>query len=416
MKTNSAYDKIRDIIISRLEAAKKAAEDGDGENFHWIKPWSGSGLPLNVSYATEEAYQGINQVLLYLSAHGTDEWLTFPAIKKFHEKDSRVKLRKGAKGQNIIYFDSYIKKDKDGQPVEVDEDGNPIPRYFAKTYFVFSVEDVEGLDRHTCKTRYYEHDESTDINRLESILAYYYKAAGIELEVVDGGNRAFFSPSKNVIRVPDKSNFKTVASYAHTLAHETIHSTGKALGRDMSGAFGGKSYSAEELVADIGADFITNRLHIIEDSVDDEELANSIAYIDSWLSELRSTDTKINICKAAADAQKAADYIYDTAIQQMKEEMQVSREAVLQLESGVCIYIEDIGNGSFAYYFCEADGTIIASGIYEPTDETANLYDAITALLKENEMDAEEAWLLPVQSFKERMEQLIEGRNDDYER
>ncbi len=33
----STYDKIRDIIISRLEEAKKAAEDGSADDtFHWI--------------------------------------------------------------------------------------------------------------------------------------------------------------------------------------------------------------------------------------------------------------------------------------------------------------------------------------------------------------------------------------------
>ena len=400
-KKISAYDKIRDIIINRLEQAKKDAEDGGGEEFHWIKSWSGTGLVFNQSYATREIYKGINQVLLSCAVHGADEWLTFPAIKKYQENDSKVKLRKGAKGQNVIYYDHYIKKDKDGNPVDVDDDGNPIPRYFVKTYYVFSVEDVEGLERHADKVKRYEHSASVDINRLESILSYYFKAAGIELEAVDGGNRAFYSLTDNIIRIPDKSNFKSVVSYAHTMTHEAIHSTGRKLGRDIANSFGSKAYSAEELVADIGADFLTNRLHIIADSPEDEELENSIAYINGWLDALKLEDTKLNICKAAADAQKAADYIYDTAIQMMKDEMIASTEAVMQFESGVYLRISKVGNDLYEYSFYEADGTYIDSGTIDEAADIQNVYDAANEAIKDYELSIEDGWLLPTDAFNE---------------
>lgn len=403
MKNNSskekqtAYEKIRDIIISRLEKAKKAAEDGEGEAFHWVRPWSGSGLALNVSYNTEEAYQGINQVLLSLATNGADEWLTFNAIKKFHEKDESVKLRKGAKGQSIVYFDKYIPKDKDGEPLERDDEGNPIPRFFAKTYYVFSVEDVEGLARRTDKVKHYIHDEALEINRLESILAYYYKSVGLELEIVDGGNKAYFSPKENLIRVPDKSNFKNVASYAHTIAHETIHSSGEALGRNIRNSFGSKAYSAEELVADIGADFLINRLHIMSDEADDKELHNSIAYISGWLKALRSDDDKLNICKAATDAQKATDYIFEKAYQQMKEDMQTSNEVLMNFENGTKLYIQFKGNGIYQFVFCDSDGELIESDI---RDDCKDAYDVARKVLAEYNLEVEDGWIHPEPYFE----------------
>ncbi len=408
----SAYDRMRNIIISRLEEAKKKAEDDDeGEAFHWVRPWSGSGLPTNVSYLTEEPYRGINQIVLSLATHGAgDEWLTFNTIKNYHDKDSKVKLRKGAKGQNVIYFDKYIRKDKDGNPIDVDDDGNPVPRAFAKVYCVFSVEDVEGLSRKSDNVTRYEHDESVEINRLESILAYYIEATSIELEVVDGGNRAFFMPASNIIRIPDKNNFKSVASYAHTIAHEAIHSTGKALGRDMSNVgFGSKAYSAEELVADIGADFFTNRLHIISESPDDDELKNSIAYIDGWLNALQSKDDKVNICKAASDAQMAVDFIFETALEKMREEMQEANRIVLLFENGIYLYVERISDDSFKYAFYDSTGKMVDCGV-KNVDSKKTAYDVAVELLRKLDISIEEGTLLPVNAFEEWVHQQEESK------
>ncbi len=413
----STYDKIRDIIISRLEEAKKAAEDGSAEDaFHWIKGWSGSGLPYNVSHESMEhgkplVYQGINQMLLSLACGGADEWLTFSAIKRYQEKDKSVKLRKGAKGQSIVYFDKYVKKDKDGNPVEVDDDGNAIPHYFAKMYYVFSVEDVENLPRRFNKVKHYEHDANISIEHMESVLSYYYKASGIEVETIDGGNQAYFMPAKNLIRIPQKDNHITAESYAHTLLHESGHSTGKALGRDIHNSFGSKEYSYEELVADITADFLMCRFHITTDSVSDDQLKNSIAYLSNWIAVLKEQPAKM-IVKASTDAQNAADYIIDTAYEKMKEEMIASKEAVLQFDNGNFLYIQDIGGGEFEYSFYDSNGSLIDSGIHE-SKKAENIYDVANDILEDVELSVDEGWLVSVGSFKEYIWSMEEGRGEE---
>ena len=66
--------------------------------------------------------------------------------------------------------------------------------------------------------------------------------------------------------------------------------------------FGSHEYSKEELVAEMGAAFLCGHAGI-EQSV----IVNSAAYIRGWLKALKND--KMLLVHAAAQAQKAADYI-----------------------------------------------------------------------------------------------------------
>jgi antirestriction protein ArdC len=65
-----------------------------------------------------------------------------------------------------------------------------------------------------------------------------------------------------------------------------------------------KSYSEEELVAEIGACYLLSYAGII-----DAQLDNSASYIQAWLKRL-DNDVKF-IFQASAQAQKAVDFILD---------------------------------------------------------------------------------------------------------
>lgn len=67
--------------------------------------------------------------------------------------------------------------------------------------------------------------------------------------------------------------------------------------------YGSQPYSSEELVAEIGTSFLSASCQIDYDRITE----NSAAYLAGWLNILRA-DSKF-IFKAAAEAQKAADYI-----------------------------------------------------------------------------------------------------------
>ena len=119
--------------------------------------------------------------------------------------------------------------------------------------------------------------------------------------------RAAYSPGRDTVTMPSRTAFESQAEYYSTLFHELTHSTGhaKRLGRegfDRPQMFGSESYSREELIAEMGSAMLCG-LAGIEQST----LANSAAYLKSWIARLKS-DSKL-VVSAASATQKAADYI-----------------------------------------------------------------------------------------------------------
>ncbi len=100
--------------------------------------------------------------------------------------------------------------------------------------------------------------------------------------------------------------------------HELIHSTGHAsrLNRPTlteSQGFGSNPYCKEELIAEMGAAFLCGEAGIGENT-----LENSAAYLKGWLGQLQN-DSKL-IVQAAAQAQKAADFILATTHEEAPKE------------------------------------------------------------------------------------------------
>ena len=78
------------------------------------------------------------------------------------------------------------------------------------------------------------------------------------------------------------------------------------LNRDLSGRFGSESYAFEELVADIGAGFVSaeyGHQYMFSN--------NNLKYLESWIKILQ--DKPKTIITACSMAQKAADYLLKLA-------------------------------------------------------------------------------------------------------
>ena len=130
------------------------------------------------------------------------------------------------------------------------------------------------------------------------------------------------------IKIPDISNFDSIYNWVHTVAHEIAHSTGMLLGRfndqepkAIEDAM--KSYSKEELIAEITAEMLTAELHIPDDS---ETPENAVAYIHSWSSYLQ--DRPNEIVSAAAKAETACDLIMECLREMELEEQKVMNENI----------------------------------------------------------------------------------------
>lgn len=92
--------------------------------------------------------------------------------------------------------------------------------------------------------------------------------------------------------------------------------TSRGIGRKISTGFGTDVYSREELIAELASSMALNVMGIIPD--DDKDFKNNAAYLQGWSKYLK--DGKMEIVKAAAQAQKAVNYFIETAEKQLEKE------------------------------------------------------------------------------------------------
>ena len=276
----SVYEMVTERIINQLEKGI----------IPWRKPWTGirSGAYNRIS---KKSYSLLNQMLLKHEG----EYATY---NQWESLGGHV--RKGEKSEIVVFWKI--------QPIEeTKEDGTketkhiPILRYF-NVFHISQVDGVEPLTKDDLKS-------IEPIEKAESVLHDYWNREGIEVKHI-GGDEAYYSPSRDLIRLPLFDQFTDANEYYSTAFHESIHSTMKESrcnrAEDRKGklvAFGSEDYSKEELIAEIGSASLMNIIGI-ETS---KTFQNSSAYIQGWLSKLRN-DVKF-IVSASSKAEKAVKYI-----------------------------------------------------------------------------------------------------------
>jgi antirestriction protein ArdC len=126
------------------------------------------------------------------------------------------------------------------------------------------------------------------------------------VKLVRKGTAAYYSPSEDIVVMPRAELFESIEAYEQTLAHELVHATGhptRLARKEVCDPiqFGSDPYAREELVAELGAAFLTADLGIHSD------VEQSASYVAGWLKALKSD--KSLIVKAASSAQAAVDFI-----------------------------------------------------------------------------------------------------------
>ena len=279
------YETIVNRILESLEAGI----------IPWRKPWVGMGGA--VAYKTRKPYTLLNQMLI----GEPGEYITFKQVQ-----DLKGKVKKGAKSKMVVFYtpSTTQKKDKAGNLV-YDNSGNPVMISFPvlKYYRVFNIKDCEGIE-----TKFKPlNPEFQPEEEAERVRKTYIEREKITF-VNDMGDRAFYRPSEDKIVVPKPELFESAEEYYSAAFHEIVHSTGheKRLNRlSQEASFGNEEYSKEELVAEIGAAAICNKLGIETP----DSFKNSTAYIQGWMKRIKE-DKKL-IVTAAGKADKAVKYIYD---------------------------------------------------------------------------------------------------------
>ena len=254
----------------------------------WAKPWREILTHTPHNATTGKAYQGGN--VLYLAmvqmakGYPTTRWATY---KQWESVGAQV--RKGEKGTAMVKWGRTVCKGH-----SKDESCDKCGRMYASAFTVFNAEQVDGwvapvVEELTCGERF-------------EVAERWFAAVGAG--VVEGGDRACYSPVTDRITVPRFAQFVDGAAYYATLAHEHAHWTGheSRLNRDLAGRFGSESYAVEELVAELTAVFVCAELGVA--AVPREDHA---AYLASWLKVLKS-DVKA-LWRACSEAQKALGFM-----------------------------------------------------------------------------------------------------------
>lgn len=283
-KRRDPYQQVTDTILQRLEEGVVP----------WRCPWNRKvGKPTN--FHTLQPYRGVNVLLLGCRGHASPFWLTFRQAS-----DLGGHVRKGERGTPIVKYGQYERQHEGSRNSSEKE-----TVFFLKEYVAFNAVQIEGID-FSDRAVHSPPNESDRIQAAEKIIGSMPQPPQIN----EGGSvRASYNRKTDAVKMPAFARFDGAESFYLTLFHELIHATGhhSRLNRKSlveSDGFGGKVYSEEELVAEMGAAFLGMEADLVQD--DHEQ---SAAYIESWLEALSEPDHKRWIVKAASQATKAADFI-----------------------------------------------------------------------------------------------------------
>lgn len=293
-KTSEAKKERRDPYQLVTETIIKHLEEGV---VPWRCPWNRQiGKPRN--FHTGKPYRGINQMLLSLRRFASPFWLTFNQVKTLGGS-----VRKDERGSIVVKYGSFQPKPETALPA--DDNKKPKKRLFLKEYVVFNAVQTDGIS-FPAVTEQKALPEAKRVEVAEQIVANMPQPP-----VIMEGQRdmAAYKPSTDTLFMPAFGSFASAEDYHLTLFHELIHATGHEIRLNRKSlvehdGFGGKVYSQEELVAEMGAAYLGLEADIVQD-----DHLNAAAYIQSWLKVLSEPDHSRWLVGASSQAARAADFI-----------------------------------------------------------------------------------------------------------
>ena len=295
----STEDRLVADLIALMEAGQAP----------WRRPWrDGSGPHVNL--ITGRPYRGSNPVLLTLGLHlrgsSLPYWCGWGEARRLD-----LAPRRGSRGVMIL---RPLRWEPGAEEATAGDGGSgtsaqpPRQGIRFRPMVVFNAADLvgdaqasRGLSKRIAGCR----AQAQVLGRGESerLTAAAATLAAWPVPMLEGGDRACYRPELDRIELPDRGSFHAAAARLATWAHEAIHSTGhpSRLARDLAGAFGSAAYAREELVAELGAVLLGERLAIGSDT------ANHAAYLRHWCELLRQ-DSRL-LLQVLGDARRAADLI-----------------------------------------------------------------------------------------------------------
>ncbi|WP_323507354.1 ArdC family protein [Glaciimonas sp. Gout2] len=290
---------ITDKIIFMLENGTTKS------NSRWTIGGQGA-LPKNAS--TDVAYNGINVLLLWAAAaessYTSSRWMTYKQAAGVG-----AQVRKGEKSTMCAYFEMMRSKTD-----EIPASGEDSRKGFfpmCKPFFLFNIAQMDNVPEALLPQA--APVKNFSINETAEQLIISTGAT-----INHGFDSAFYTRSKDAISLPNREQFRSPEAYYATALHELTHWTGheSRLNREHGKRFGDNAYAFEELVAEIGAAFISGHMGFVDVMMEDHA-----SYVESWLTVLKNDKTAI--FTASKQASNAYEFILAKAAREQPEHAEI---------------------------------------------------------------------------------------------
>lgn len=362
-----------EMINSFIDCLKK-------DTIPWHRSWSAKQRPFNA--VTNTTYRGVNSLWLSYNQFAREfddpRWCTFKQAQT-----QGWKIKPGSKGTRVEFWSLYDTEEKRkltqreakqlSDELTLEEFKNRV-KLISNVYTVFNGEQIDGIPKYEEKT--YELNTEELLQKRDTLLK------NMNVDFSEGGDKAFYNPSRDRITLPEMNRFETEYDYMATLLHEAGHATGhiSRLNRDMTGVFGSPEYAKEELRAEIASAFTAQELGL--DYEQNEHMENHEAYVQNWIDVLENEPNEL--FAAIKDAEKISDYLIEKGEFGL-EETEMSKEAsfMKHMDTYVALhreYIEEVSQNK---------EPIVINGYGGPGAGKSTACLEITATLKKEGYNAE---------------------------
>ena len=284
------YQAVTDRIVAMLETGTPP----------WQRSWSAGAPTITGPIARPlrscgKPYTGVNVLNLWaagmMRGFSSRYWMTYKTAAGLGGQ-----VRKGAKSEFCFYVGKHV-------VAAESEDKSDKVISFMRAYCVFNCDEIDGLparyyaiEAAPVKPAEWSHDRNPEV---DSFVGHTGATIG------HGGDRAYYMPSSDAVRMPHLEQFRDAESYYATLLHEIVHWTSAEArcDRQLGKRFGDDAYAAEELVAELGAAFLCADLAITNEPREDHA-----SYLASWIKVLKADNRAI--FRAASLAEKAAGFLH----------------------------------------------------------------------------------------------------------
>lgn len=362
-----------EMINSFIDCLKK-------DTIPWHRSWSAKQRPFNA--VTNTTYRGVNSLWLSYNQFAREfddpRWCTFKQAQT-----QGWKIKPGSKGTRVEFWSLYDTEEKRkltqkeakqlSDELTLEEFKNRV-KPISNVYTVFNGEQIDGIPKYEEKT--YELNTEELLQKRDTLLK------NMNVDFSEGGDKAFYNPSRDRITLPEMNRFETEYDYMATLLHEAGHATGhiSRLNRDMTGVFGSPEYAKEELRAEIASAFTAQELGL--DYEQNEHMENHEAYVQNWIDVLENEPNEL--FAAIKDAEKISDYLIEKGEFGLGEtEMSKDASFMKHMDTYVALhreYIEEVSQNK---------EPIVINGYGGPGAGKSTACLEITAALKKEGYNAE---------------------------